>query len=1496
MYCVSTAVLAHAAEANFWTQRRRAARGGAGELAQLPLSVLTHKPLDFLRGGAPFPVAESTMPTGSSAPLPEAFQAALGSVAPYGSVREVHISQRPGAPLVIHIQDAHGIVEAQRNIAGMIAALADSPSPWKGEGRGGGEKERVPLLVGVEGAAGPFNLGPYRDWPDAEAVKKVADYFLVDGTLGGPEFAALTSPRPPVLWGVEDPGPYLANVAALKASFAKKQVLQKALSGYHAAIAKLKTTFYSRELKEFDTRFQAYQDGRETLAAYMKFLGAGSSPNLRLLHQALTAEESLDFKVVERERRSLADRLARGLPKTDLDALVHHSLEHRAGALGYGDYYRHVESLCRRNRVALDDLPQFKAYMAYVRLAESINRDALLDEIPRRERHVADGLALTPEQKKLVALTRRLALLDKLSTQAMSPQDWVAYENERHNIHRLPRDLRSLPLPSAGEGRGGGWFESILAPFENFCSTAVARNTALVNNLTRRMERRNISSAVLVAGGFHTEGITRLLKEGGVSYMVVAPKITEIPKDDHYLDIFARDPLPLEKMFTGEKIFLKYPAVTARTGLFDLLRIGFLRLKIIALLHIFSKEKNESQTVERANQAGVPLRKVLHSGPVCLFMGAGILLKLSEGVDNRITSFPPTLWDRLRTWDMGLWWDGVMKHRRDNPRTWTVEIFPKVETVLLGVGSPFAVKAAFYFSVVSPVMSALWAAALVGTVFSLVHVLIRWRQGTPVSPKNALAWIIGGTLLSLPFTFVATGMMLGSLGWIGGGLLLLGPSANISYQIHTHLNAAIVDKQLARIRYVGPFLAWLFEKPLTMFTSEDRSAPPAGNDPRVVRNSREAYSYEDPSQRFSGVDIEHFISAQSLLNNGSVEYRHSDWIAALSGGDSGRRAVNIINGDNYSDPRLEVEIAHQSDNPRDQGVNEAVANSLDAMGFEIGKRGKGVKQLLDWLEPTGRDRLDVLTREGGGDLLWLTLLKDRKGQTYIQMRRADAEEAREFWGSAMVDDQGTSVRVTVAAEIPATDAETGTTGRNSQQGILESVHRSFAYVTGVTITTQREGRPVRRVNGFKSKRSLVPFSASAIVSPEDGREISVETDRHSITIRDNGQGMDVALLSNMFVPKQTSKLAHPLSDEEAQAEPGRVTVINDTSLPRGVSIASGGRVAMVVDVGEGLVPDAVHPDGLAVDLGRLVDIFDNWKNIHLPVALKRGGLSHFDRGILYAVEGLLSAPESGDGALSPEEKVRLINTLVLALDALVRGNDLYAESVKNLRAHIKRRLAPVLDKLTESGWVLLPHEAPYAKLAVQEGRRPLYLQRNLFNWEGPRSVAALGGRRVQTITLGGDRRLSLMVTPFVPTAVEGVGEYRPGWETRPESDRLPVVKDDDFIAIPPELGARLLELDEKRSAGPLTPAENREFLYLAQNVNDLTAEEVATNYENFGAPRNMNIFEPDARVRDTGQFDSAVVEGFLTRAPIDRAALARGLRSKGIFNGKINLQAPPPKR
>jgi signal transduction histidine kinase/membrane protease YdiL (CAAX protease family)/predicted nucleotidyltransferase len=583
----SSVLTPYAAEAEFWSQRREAAQklkekpsladsvpalgltaaegaraGLSAEqyqlLAQLPkatnfdFGVTENVSLGSLaEPGTRLKGADLSAPPKRSEPQDATPTWLSTLVLPYGSIRDIHLSRTSSAPLIIHIQDAHEIEEAQKNMAAMIRGLRE---------------ERGVSLVGLEGARGAFNVDPYRGFPDESVTRGIADQFLKAGYIGGPEHAALTAQEPPLLWGLEDLSLYESNIQSFKDSIRFKPQVQAFIGGARSTLAGLKEKAYSRELKEFDRHFEAHKSRQESLGAYVRYLmtayeGSGRGfLNLHLLLDALTWEETLDFKRVEKERLELVELLAKRLPEEQLSLVVQQSLLYRLGRMSYGDYHRFLRKLCRDNKVDLDQFSQLNSYVTYVLLAEQINRNELLIELSNLEGAAQASLARTPEQKKIAELNRHLMLLEKLTSHSMTQADWYYYYSRRADILALGAGLAAVArglgaeTPPAPED-----LAAVIRPFEEFCEYAMRRNAGLVDNLLSKMQERSAPTAILVAGGFHSDGLTQILRQKDASYVVITPKIQKVPKDSHYLDVFARDPLPLEKLFSGEVINLKFP-------------------------------------------------------------------------------------------------------------------------------------------------------------------------------------------------------------------------------------------------------------------------------------------------------------------------------------------------------------------------------------------------------------------------------------------------------------------------------------------------------------------------------------------------------------------------------------------------------------------------------------------------------------------------------------------------------------------------------------------------------------------------------------------------------------------------------------------------------------------------------------------------------------------------------------------------------------------------
>ena len=315
----------------------------------------------------------------------------------------------------------------------------------------------------------------------------------------------------------------------------------------------------------------------------------GKYPNFVLFVEASKIEKKIDFSRVDSERSKYIKELSKKLTNDELSDLLIMSLDYRLGKVTSGEYYTYLQSLSSRmgkgvrsqdpriltelvtSKEGKNEYPNLNLYIKYNKLYDRIDQNRLFSEISELEEEVKEKLCEREEERKLVKLSRMLGVLRDLTSLKISNEDLEYYYKHRDEItpgmfsnfitaHNAPSPL---PLPQGerikvGEARRGlpnygtaqrpspTLVKANLSKFEEFYRIALNRNKALVDNTISRMEKEGVRVAVLIAGGFHTPGITELLRDKNMSYVVVTPRLGENYSSD-------LEPSPRKKRTNLEK-------------------------------------------------------------------------------------------------------------------------------------------------------------------------------------------------------------------------------------------------------------------------------------------------------------------------------------------------------------------------------------------------------------------------------------------------------------------------------------------------------------------------------------------------------------------------------------------------------------------------------------------------------------------------------------------------------------------------------------------------------------------------------------------------------------------------------------------------------------------------------------------------------------------------------------------------------------------------------
>jgi hypothetical protein len=528
IYFTGQVALGSAAETNFWAERRRASGVPQkhAQLVALPSMAPTISQrtlLSELPSLKTIPLSETaTWSAHLSPPLKDVVNAIPAT---YGNIQDIFDGgSREHSPVIL-VQDVHLNTEAQTNIASLLQDLID---------------QKKVGLVGVEGAFSAFDFTPFHKSSNRQLI---AD-FLQKNLISAPTYVGIMNASVPPFIGVDDQRHYNANLEALFTAREQKAQAQQRVLALGEQIAAAKKISFSEELKQLDDLRTAYREGKVGFGSYLKNLAARSNENDLVVEQFLNAfdmESQLDFSRIESERKSVLEKLTKALNKKETADLLSLSLAYRTGRVGFGPYYQTLKNLCESKGVRLSATPHFEDYIRYVLLSDGINADKLFDAADRLEQNVF-AAAATDKEKTLLAQSDYLSLVGKLLDFSLTAKEWDTYKRQK-------LEIGNFPLPS-------------LSPFENFYIEADARSERMLQNLTAHPSD---GAKVLVLGGFHSPQVAKRLRESKISYVIVSPKLTKIDQSSGsaYLSVFAREKTPLEKLFSGEKLFINPAKIAA---------------------------------------------------------------------------------------------------------------------------------------------------------------------------------------------------------------------------------------------------------------------------------------------------------------------------------------------------------------------------------------------------------------------------------------------------------------------------------------------------------------------------------------------------------------------------------------------------------------------------------------------------------------------------------------------------------------------------------------------------------------------------------------------------------------------------------------------------------------------------------------------------------------------------------------------------------------------
>jgi hypothetical protein len=471
-----------------------------------------------------------------------------------------------GGSLVIHIQDRHIDPVAQKNISAIIHELT--------------ERYKVNIMM-LEGAACELDTYFYDRFEDSDIKRKVLELFVDNAIFTGAEYYKILH-KEKYLYakGAETKDLYIKHLSAYNNTIISQQDIGKFLKTIILCLNTLKHAFFSRDLTRIDSASNAYAEGIIKLPEYIKTLASSALkakidmtdyPNLVGFAELIKKEAGIDFKKAESQREDIIKKLSHSLPRVELTALLRKSADFNKGLISQEEFYDYLLCIIESNNFKANEYDELTKYKEYLNFSKTINHIRVFDEADDIEHELLLRLAETPFQKKLISYSKSARLLDALYALKLTPRQLG--QLERNNDSSNIGDIRKF-LVSAYNDYGFNLPQSITAfnidnrsmqSYREYYAIALKRDTALIENTLDKMAALNNDKALLIAGGFHTKGITNTLKQKGISYVVICPNACLKNYDSVYKDRMAGKLPDLSQLETAFTNMLVTPLQTGDT-------------------------------------------------------------------------------------------------------------------------------------------------------------------------------------------------------------------------------------------------------------------------------------------------------------------------------------------------------------------------------------------------------------------------------------------------------------------------------------------------------------------------------------------------------------------------------------------------------------------------------------------------------------------------------------------------------------------------------------------------------------------------------------------------------------------------------------------------------------------------------------------------------------------------------------------------------------------
>jgi hypothetical protein len=440
---------------------------------------------------------------------------------------------------VVLIQDAHAVPEAQRNIRKLIDYF---------------QKRYGLKIVSAEGAASRLDLQIFRSFPDKNLLGQVIGRYLDEGEMTGLTAAAALNRESGFYAGIEDWPLYLEGLGFYLRAMALEKGFEKNIAIAREKLRAQKEKIYSPQLLAIDRGLEVFWGRHGDWADILKKLSAVKRPETGSDLEAVLGQIESGQEI----QNAFKDELSRAADD------IKKALDSKSPALrrGFNRMFQEfrtsrirpeVFALYLRETGAKVGTPAVFSEEVLRRLEQQkrirdIEGPRFFAAFQRYARSVKSVLFRNGQDRDLDQRSRRLILLEKLARLELTREEWEALKTEIQDSRSERQEKKQAwearlktPFAQSKYKQPAQDIGDFISSAGAFYRNAEKREQVFFEKLRKLLSPSSVISSpptavLFVAGGFHTEGLARMLRAQGISYLLVNPSIRAIPENTRYRD------------------------------------------------------------------------------------------------------------------------------------------------------------------------------------------------------------------------------------------------------------------------------------------------------------------------------------------------------------------------------------------------------------------------------------------------------------------------------------------------------------------------------------------------------------------------------------------------------------------------------------------------------------------------------------------------------------------------------------------------------------------------------------------------------------------------------------------------------------------------------------------------------------------------------------------------------------------------------------------------